>query len=91
MAVCVVADEPLGARLRRLREARGMTRADLARACIALGRRVDRVEIVRYEGDMHLPRLPTFAALARALGVSMDVLWYGEDEAERLAWEREQG
>jgi hypothetical protein len=24
-----------------------------------------------------------------ALGVSMDVLWYGEEEAERLAWHRE--
>ena len=81
--------EPLGARLRRLREARGLTQTDLARACIALDRRVDRVEIIRYEGDMYLPRPPTFAALALALGVSLDMLWFGEEEAERLAWERE--
>jgi hypothetical protein len=34
------------------------------------------------------PRLPMFAALAEALGVSMDVLWYGEEEAARIARER---
>ena len=68
-----------------------MTRSELARACIAVGRRTDRAEIIRYEESLYLPRLPTFAALARALGVSMDVLWYGEEEAERLAWEREHG
>ena len=84
-------DETWGERLRRLREARGMTRTGLARACVALGRRVDRVEIIRYEQSVYHPRLPTFAAFARVLGVSMDVLWYGEEEAERLAWEREQG
>jgi hypothetical protein len=33
--------------------------------------------------------LPTFAALARAFGVSMDTLWHGEEEAASLGWERE--
>ena len=84
-------DEPLGECLRRLREARGLTRSELARACIAAGRRTDRAEIIRYEDGLYLPRLPTFAALARMLGVSMEVLWYGEEEAERLAWERAHG
>ena len=42
-------DEPWGARLQRLREAQGMTRADLAAACIKLGRRTERREIARYE------------------------------------------
>jgi hypothetical protein len=32
--------------------------------------------------------VPTFAALARALGVSMEALLYGEAEAERIARER---
>ena len=59
-----------------------MTQADLAAACIRLGRRTDRREIARYEGSDYYPRLPTFAALARVLGVSMDALWYGEEEAE---------
>ena len=68
-----------------------MTRSDLARACIALGRRTDRAEIIRYADGLYLPRLPTFAALARVLGVSMETLWYGEEDAERLAWEPEQG
>ena len=82
--------ESLGERLQRLREARGMTRAELAEACVALGRRIERNDIVRYEEGAYYPRLPTFSALARVLGVSLDVLWYGEEEAERLAWEREQ-
>ena len=30
-------------------------------------------------------------AASDPLGVSMDVLWYGKEEAERLAWRREQG
>ena len=66
-----------------------MTRAELAAACIAAGRRTDRAEIIRYKDGLYLPRLLTFAALAHVLGVSMDALWYGEEEAERLAWERE--
>jgi len=66
-----------------------MTRAELAAACVGLGRRTDRTEIVRYEESDYYPRLPTFAALARVLGVSMEVLWYGEEEAERLAWQHE--
>lgn len=68
-----------------------MTRTGLARACVALGWRVDRVEIIRYEQGVYYPRVPTFAALALVLGVSLDVLWFGEEEAERLAWQREQG
>jgi transcriptional regulator with XRE-family HTH domain len=77
-----VADETWVARLQRLREAQGMTQADLAAACIKLGRRTDRREIARYEESDYSPQLPTFAAIAHALGVSMDALWYGEEEAE---------
>jgi hypothetical protein len=66
-----------------------MTRAELAEACVILGRRTDRTEISRYEEGDYYPRLPTFAALACVLGVSMDVLWYGEEEAEQLVWQRE--
>ncbi len=91
LVAVVNGEEPWSERLRRLREARGMTRTEVAAACIALGRRTDRAEIVRYEEGLYLPRLPTFAAIARVLGVSMEVLWYGEEEAERLAWEREHG
>jgi transcriptional regulator with XRE-family HTH domain len=84
-----MSDATWGDRLRRLREAKGMTRAELAEACASLGRRTERLEIVRYEESAYYPRLPTFAALARVLGVSMETLFYGEEEAERLAWERE--
>ena len=92
LLVAVVTDEEqFGDRLQRLREARGMSRVELAEACNRLGRRTDRRDIIHYEESGYYPRLPTFAALARALGVSMDVLWHGEEEAERLTWEREHG
>ena len=45
--------------------------------------------VCRMSSYHYYPRLPTFAALARVLGVSMDVLWYGEEEAAWLAWRRE--
>lgn len=81
-------DEAWGERLQRLREARGMSRVELAEACSYLGRRTERGDIIRYEAGNYYPRLPTFAAIARVLGVSLEVLWYGEEEADRLAAER---
>jgi hypothetical protein len=84
-----VADELWGGRLRRLHAARGMTRAALAEACVAPGRRTDRRDIVAYEEAGYYPRPPTFAALARVRGVRMEALRYGEEDADRLAWERE--
>ena len=64
-------NEPWGARLQRLRE--------------ALGRRTEPSEIARYESCGYWPRTLTFAALARALGISIEVLHYGEEEAARMA------
>jgi ribosome-binding protein aMBF1 (putative translation factor) len=82
--------EPWGKRLQRYREARGMSRAELALACQTLERRTDLSEIATYEESGDYPRVPTFGVLARVLGVSMEVLLYGEEEAERLAEERTQ-
>ena len=64
-----------------------MTRGELAAACTVLGRRTERGDIARYEEGTYCPRLPTFA---RVFGTSMDVLWYGEEDAEWLAWRGEQ-
>jgi len=66
-----------------------MSRPDLAAAMRALGLRTEANRIWRYEDGVHEPRLRQFAALARVFGVSMEALLYGEDEAERLARERE--
>jgi transcriptional regulator with XRE-family HTH domain len=77
-----------GARLQRLREARGLSPAELAVACTRLGRRTERNDVIRYEDGAYWPRVLTFAALACGLGVSMDVLLYGEEEAARIALER---
>jgi transcriptional regulator with XRE-family HTH domain len=81
VVAAVVAEEPFGARLRRLREAVGLSRTEFAAACTRLGRRTEWNDIIHYERGNYWPRVPTFAALARVLGVSMDVLWYGEQEA----------
>ena len=80
--------EPWYVRLRRLREARGMSRTQLAATCRTLGRRSERDDIRHYEAGFHEPRLHTFAALARALGVSMEELLHGSEEAARIAQER---
>jgi transcriptional regulator with XRE-family HTH domain len=68
-----------------MREARGLSRFDLAAACDRPGRQVHADDIRRYEEDGSMPPVVTFAALARALGVSMEALLYGEEEAARIA------
>ena len=65
-----------------------MTQDQLADACVRLGRKVERPNVQRWESQEHIPRVATFAALARVLGVPMDVLYYGEQEAARIAAER---
>jgi ribosome-binding protein aMBF1 (putative translation factor) len=82
------ATERWGVRLKRLREARGMSRAELANACAGRGLRINARALNQYEDENYLPRVPTFAALARVLGVSMEALLYGEEEAARIAEER---
>ena len=75
-------------RIRRLREAKGLTRAGLAEAMRVLGARTERRDLLRYEDLGYEPKLRTFAVLARALGVSVETLLYGEEEAARIAAER---
>ena len=77
----------MSARLRRHRQARRLSRAQLAQAMRALGARTDAYDIARWEADYYEPKLRTFAVLGRALGVSMEALLYGEAEAERLGEE----
>ena len=68
----------LGARLRQLRRARGMTVEELARAVD-----VDKAHVSRIENNRKTPSIATLAQLARALDVSIGHL-LGEtlDEAE---------
>jgi transcriptional regulator with XRE-family HTH domain len=47
--------------------------------------------VQHWERDQHAPTIANLAALARVLGVSMDVLFYGEDGAAKVAAERERG
>jgi len=68
-----------------------MTQIELAAAMRALGVRTEGHTISRYESDIYEPKLRAFAVLARALGVTVEVLLYGEDEATRIAAERTRG
>ena len=86
--LAALAEESLGERIRRLREARGLTLDQLAAACSPYGRRVGRGMVQHWEVDQHVPALVNFAALARVFGLSMEVLFYGEEEAARIAGER---
>ena len=83
-----MSEETLGARIRRLRAVRGMTQPGLAAAMRELGARTEQRDISRYEGDVYEPKLRAFAVLARALGVTVEVLLYGEEGAARIAAER---
>jgi DNA-binding Xre family transcriptional regulator len=68
------ATETLGQRLRRLRVARGWTQRRLEREAALCNATVSSLE----RGEQPMAR--TLGALARALEVSMDALWYGAPE-----------
>ena len=55
--VGAVSEKLLGARVRRLREARGMTRPDLAAAMWAVGIRIEASNIARYEVAFYEPKI----------------------------------
>ena len=59
----------MGAKIRKLREAAGMTQADLAKRA-----RLTRVYVTRLEGGRQDPSLSTINALAGALGVRVTEL-----------------
>ena len=63
----------LGENIRQRREAVGMTQTELAgRASVTIG------AINQFESNIRIPNAYTFAAMAKALGVSMDGLMYGQ-------------
>jgi transcriptional regulator with XRE-family HTH domain len=61
--------ERVGAQIRHLREARGLSQVVLARQA-----RLGRITVVRIEAGTQDPTLGTLAALARALGVTLRAL-----------------
>lgn len=68
----------LGARIRGLREAKGLRQVDLAEKVGLKGQGLYRIEV----GDVENPRLEVLASLARELGVTTDFLITGEAAAE---------
>lgn len=68
------ATTPLGARMRALRRARALSQEEL-------GRRIGTTatSIARWEQGHVMPQVALFAPLARALGVSMDALYWGAE------------
>jgi transcriptional regulator with XRE-family HTH domain len=69
-------------RLRKLREARGLTQRQLAERI-----QMEVAQITRYERGQFLPNAETLISLARVLQVGLDLLLLGEAEpdAGRLA------
>jgi transcriptional regulator with XRE-family HTH domain len=62
-------EETMGQRLKRLRQEKGLSQPALARlASVPIG------TLRNWEQDRRVPLLDTAAAIARALGVSLDVL-----------------
>lgn len=64
-----------GARIRRIRRARG-----LSQEAVAAQIGTTATSLARWELGHVQPQVWLFALLARALGVSMDSLWYGEED-----------
>jgi transcriptional regulator with XRE-family HTH domain len=67
----------LGVRLRQVREKRGLTQEDLARAIGS-----DWMRVSRYERGVNLPAADKLVALAAALRVSTDFLLRGDRTGE---------
>src|SRR5262245_52155661 len=64
------------ARLKKLREARGLTQKDLASRVD-----IEVVQISRYERGQYLPNAETLVALARVLQVDLNLLLLGDPAA----------
>jgi len=60
-------------RLRKLREARGLTQKDLAKRI-----EIEVVQVSRYERGQYLPNAETLVALARVLQIDLNLLLLGE-------------
>ena len=67
----------LGARVRALREATGLTQDNLATAT-----GVGRATMIRLEDGKHAPKLPTLRAIAQVLGSPVEDLLAGPDDPE---------
>jgi len=64
--ILVTMDKQIGRRITRLREAQGLSKAELARRA-----KITRATLVWIEDGSHLPTVATLGRLARALGVKV--------------------
>lgn len=79
--------EPLlGKNIRSARDKKGMKQAELAQKS-----QVSITAISAYENDRKRPGLDTLAALAKALDVSLDELYYGEPSLKPIATSGSEG
>lgn len=67
-------------KLREIRGRKGLTQAELAQRCAALGLPVDRTIISRLERGVFGPTPERLAAIAQALGVEEDTLLAAKDD-----------
>lgn len=65
----------IGSNIKKMRNEKKMTQADLANACY-----ISNTVVSAYENGKKTPNLDTLANIARALNVSIDSLYYGSEE-----------
>lgn len=74
----------IGKHIQEMRQARGLTQADLAEICDLSVQYISYLE----NGNKH-PGLETLLKLASALGTTVDALLLGNQPKDRLAYQRE--
>lgn len=72
--------ESINQRIRRLREARGMSAAELNKAC-----GFESTRVYKYETGVNTPDTASLTKLARALGVTTDELLCGDEPAREAS------
>lgn len=77
-------DETKGDRIRRLREARGLTQPALAKLLVSMGApaTLEKAAVAKWEsGDTQNMKNETFILLCRALGTDPEYILWGQDRA----------
>jgi transcriptional regulator with XRE-family HTH domain len=88
MARWLVTDAQVGHNLQRIREARGVSQADLAARLGKLGLPFHQQTILKVEKGQRPLRLAEAQAIATVLGVDLKLISAGEDEEVLLATDR---
>ena len=79
-------EEKIGAHIKEVRMAKGLSQSKLATACD-----MSSSQLSSYENSSKIPNLNTTAKIAKALGVSIERLYYGDDSISFINAAPDQG